>query len=115
MIQGVIFDMDGLMFDTERLWDTFWQPACAELGVPMPADTDTFLAGGRGLAGKMFAFVAESARAEGLSAVYLNVNRGNTGVIRVYEHLGFQIVREEKNDIGGGFFMDDYVMECPLT
>ena len=70
---------------------------------------------GRGLAGKMFAFVAESARAEGLSAVYLNVNRGNTGVIRVYEHLGFQIVREEKNDIGGGFFMDDYVMECPLT
>ena len=52
MIQGVIFDMDGLMFDTERLWDTFWQPACAELGVPMPADTDTFLAGGRGLAGE---------------------------------------------------------------
>ncbi len=51
MIQGVIFDMDGLMFDTERLWDTFWEPACQELGVPMPADTAAFLAGGRGLAG----------------------------------------------------------------
>ena len=51
MIQGVIFDMDGLMFDTERLWDTLWEPACAELGVPLPDDMPRFLAGGRGLAG----------------------------------------------------------------
>lgn len=69
---------------------------------------------GRGLAGKMFAFVVDAARAEGLGAVFLNVNRGNAGPIQAYKHLGFRIVREEKNDIGGGFFMDDYVMECPL-
>ena len=25
MIQGVIFDMDGLMFDTERIWATLWK------------------------------------------------------------------------------------------
>ncbi len=34
MINGVIFDMDGLMFDTECMWATFWEPALAELGLP---------------------------------------------------------------------------------
>ena len=52
MKKGVIFDMDGLMFDTERLWDTFWEPACEALGVPMPADRAAFYASGRGLAGQ---------------------------------------------------------------
>ena len=33
MIDGVIFDMDGLMFDTERMWATFWEPALATLGL----------------------------------------------------------------------------------
>ena len=51
MVKGVIFDMDGLMFDTERLWDTLWEPACAALGLPLPADMEKFRAGGRGLAG----------------------------------------------------------------
>ena len=40
MVKGVIFDMDGLMFDTERLWDTLWEPACAALGLPLPADME---------------------------------------------------------------------------
>ena len=51
MVKAVIFDMDGLMFDTERLWDTLWEPACKELGLPLPEDMDKFQAGGRGLAG----------------------------------------------------------------
>lgn len=50
MVKGVIFDMDGLMFDTERLWDTFWEPCCKRLGLPMP--TPEFMASGRGLAGE---------------------------------------------------------------
>ena len=33
MIKGVIFDMDGLMFDTERIWATLWEPALAGLGL----------------------------------------------------------------------------------
>lgn len=40
MIQGVIFDMDGLMFDTERMWATFWKPALAPLGLPYSEGLD---------------------------------------------------------------------------
>jgi HAD superfamily hydrolase (TIGR01509 family) len=31
-IQGVIFDMDGLMFDTEPFWGSSWAPVIAEFG-----------------------------------------------------------------------------------
>jgi ribosomal protein S18 acetylase RimI-like enzyme len=48
---------------------------------------------------------------EKLSAIILNVNRNNTEVIRIYEHLGFCKVHEEENDIGNGYFMEDFVLE----
>ena len=48
MIQGVIFDMDGLMFDTERVWATLWKPALATLGLPYKEGLD---AAARGSAG----------------------------------------------------------------
>lgn len=68
---------------------------------------------GRGYAHRMLDFVLENARALGCGAVVLNVNRNNPST-RVYEALGFTRVREEKNDIGGGFFMDDYVYRYAL-
>ena len=42
---------------------------------------------------------------------YLTVNRFNSGPIEVYKKRGFEIVREQKADIGNGFIMDDYIME----
>ena len=48
MIQGVIFDMDGLMFDTERTWARCWEPALASLGLPYKEGLD---AAARGTAG----------------------------------------------------------------
>lgn len=35
MVQGVIFDMDGLMLDTEKLLAKYWMQAAQEAGFPM--------------------------------------------------------------------------------
>mgnify|MGYP002738726906 CR=1 FL=1 len=48
MIDGVIFDMDGLMFDTERIWATLWEPALATLGLSYKEGLDV---AARGTAG----------------------------------------------------------------
>ena len=61
----------------------------------------------------MMEFVESETRKEGLQAVELNVNRFNSAV-KVYEKLGFEIIREEKNEIGHGFIMDDYVFRKQL-
>lgn len=37
MVQAVIFDMDGLMFDTESVWTSLWKPVLKSFGIPMPA------------------------------------------------------------------------------
>ena len=34
-IRGVLFDMDGLVLDTEKLYTRFWKEAANELGYPM--------------------------------------------------------------------------------
>lgn len=38
MIQAVVFDMDGLMFDTERMYQNAWQYAAEQMGVCGIAD-----------------------------------------------------------------------------
>lgn len=66
---------------------------------------------GQGIARAALDFLTEICRGESLSKIRLTVNRHNDGSIAVYRHLGFATVREQKADIGGGFYMDDYVME----
>ncbi len=65
----------------------------------------------RGLAREAFEFLIRYCKDHSLSAVWLTVNRYNTDTIEVYRHLGFVTIREQKVDIGSGFYMDDYVME----
>ena len=45
MVRGVIFDMDGLMFDTERLATVLWNQVGDELKIDM---TEEFLDSFRG-------------------------------------------------------------------
>ncbi len=68
---------------------------------------------GRGLGRRMLDFVVSQARAENLPAVTLNVNKYND-TVQIYEAMGFRRVRSEKNDIGSGYYMDDYVYQLDL-
>ncbi len=36
MKKGVIFDMDGLLFDTEAVWQRNWSRAAADMGIDLP-------------------------------------------------------------------------------
>lgn len=69
---------------------------------------------GRGYSHDMIEFVRREAKRLGCNRIQLNVNRNNYQAILAYEHLGFRRVREERNDIGGGYFMDDFVYELLL-
>ena len=37
-VRGVLFDMDGVVIDTEKLYTRFWMEAAADLGHPMTLD-----------------------------------------------------------------------------
>jgi GNAT superfamily N-acetyltransferase len=65
----------------------------------------------RGLARAALGFLEALCRREGLGRIALTVNRHNAGSIRTYEQLGFHRAGTQVKDIGGGFAMDDYVME----
>lgn len=70
---------------------------------------------GKGYARQAMNFLEELCRQRGLSKIWLTVNRHNDNTIAAYKAMGLTIVREQKADIGGGFFMDDYIMEKPIS
>jgi ribosomal protein S18 acetylase RimI-like enzyme len=62
----------------------------------------------------MLRYVEEEARRRGLTKVVLGVNRFNEKAIRAYQRNGYTIREPLKTDIGGGFVMDDWIMEKAL-
>ena len=69
---------------------------------------------GQGAASQALAFLEGLCRRERLRAIWLTVNKGNASSIAVYKHWGFETVDTQVADIGGGFVMDDYIMERPV-
>ncbi len=51
-IRGVLFDMDGLVLDTEKLYSRFWQEACAFYGYSMSYEQSLQMRGLGGAAGE---------------------------------------------------------------
>ena len=68
----------------------------------------------QGHGGRMLAHVEEQARQRGCGAVRLNVNRHNVKSIAAYRKNGYETIETAVVDIGGGFVMDDFVMEKTL-
>lgn len=65
---------------------------------------------GRGVGRLLMDEVIRLARQQGNTSLSLNVNRHNRAK-EFYERLGFHVAAEEDIDIGGGYLMQDYVME----
>ena len=68
----------------------------------------------QGRTSAVFDHLREVARALGLRAVYLTVNRENTNSVEVYKHEGFEIVDTQDKPIGDGFVMNDFIMEMKV-
>ena len=70
---------------------------------------------GQGIARGVMDFLCNLCRLEGYQTIWLTVNKHNAGSIAVYQHLGFRTVDSQVADIGGGYVMDDYIMEFTVT
>lgn len=68
---------------------------------------------GMGISKDMLKFVILKTKEIKLNSIVLNVNRDNSAIY-AYEKLGFKKIREEKNEIGHGFIMDDFVYEYKI-
>ena len=65
---------------------------------------------GQGVVRRLFQWVEEETKKEGLSKIRLTVNKKNTHAAQVYAHYGYETVEAVETDIGSGYVMDDYVM-----
>lgn len=67
-----------------------------------------------GYGGALIEHTCERAVRLGYRRVRLAVNKRNAAAIGAYRKYGFEIAEAVVKDIGGGFVMDDYIMEKRL-
>ena len=73
MKRGAIFDMDGLMFDTERIWQEGWQKAALKRGVSLPEDFPSIISGTSGE--RTLSIIRKYYRTEDAASVRLEVRQ----------------------------------------
>ena len=69
-----------------------------------------FACHGKSIGYQALLHVIDAARKAGAEYISLNVNKGNLRAQKAYCRAGFYRWRSEKEDVGGGFFKDDYIM-----
>lgn len=70
---------------------------------------------GKGCAKKVFQFLENIAMNNKLTEINLTVNKNNLNSIKSYEKSGFVHTEAIIQDIGKGFFMDDYLMKKTIN
>ena len=73
-----------------------------------------FACHGRSIGNMGLRHVLDAAKRAGAAYVSLNVHKKNLRAQKAYCRAGFYRWRSEKEDVGGGFFKDDYVMRRDL-
>ena len=68
-----------------------------------------------GLGSRLLGHLEPQVRARGFRTLILAVNKANRKAIAAYQKNGFTVREAVTSDIGGGFVMDDFVMEKKLT
>jgi RimJ/RimL family protein N-acetyltransferase len=69
----------------------------------------------RGYGTKAVHFAEAFAKARSLTKIILTVNKNNVNSIKAYKKMGFKNSGSIVQDIGGGFFMDDFTMEKSIV
>lgn len=70
---------------------------------------------GQGIGKRLLADAINKFPCDSQTTVWLTVNKGNEASINAYKKLGFRIADQFVTDIGNGFVMDDYRLECPAA
>ncbi|MDR3351777.1 MAG: GNAT family N-acetyltransferase [Zoogloeaceae bacterium] len=65
----------------------------------------------RGIGRALVAHAVETAKEQGFDRLILAVNKQNTRALQAYARYGFTRRASTVTDIGGGYVMDDYIME----
>lgn len=68
-----------------------------------------------GIGSFVFQHILKEAKSSNLPAIQLTVNKYNDKSIAAYQKMGFTTIKEQVADIGGGYVMDDYVMEYRIS
>ncbi|HOJ10203.1 MAG TPA: GNAT family N-acetyltransferase [Clostridiales bacterium] len=68
----------------------------------------------KGIAARVVSYIEDICKESGLEMIWLTVNKYNMNSIAAYEKMGFVKEAPIVQDIGNGYFMDDYRMEKKL-
>jgi len=69
---------------------------------------------GKGVGKAMLEHIMQEITTRGATALRLNVNIYNLSAKAFYEKTGFKHLKDEDIDIGGGYFMNDHVLELKV-